>query len=82
MRGTTSCPEVILEVMIDAAPGSMEDRRGLQQNLLSLRVATSHREAMHVLEGWTANMRRARDMGLEIPDSQMMLMELKTLLRG
>ena len=77
MRNTTACAEVLLELMIDAAPGSMDDRRTLQQSLTSLQTATSHRHAMHVLEAWSAHMRRAKEMHLEMPDSQLMLAAVK-----
>ena len=64
--------------MVDAALGSIEDRRTLQQSLTSLRVATSHRDAMNILETWGSNMKRARDMDLEMPDSQVMLHAVNT----
>ena len=78
MRGTVTCAEILLDLMVDAAPGSMDDRRSLQQSLTALRVATSHRDAMHVLETWSSHMRRAKQMQLEMPDSGVMLHALKT----
>ena len=55
MRGTITCAEILLDLMVDAAPGSMDDRRSLQQNLTQVRVATSHRDAMLVLETWDSS---------------------------
>ena len=77
MRGTITCAEILLDLMVDAAPGSMDDRRSLQQNLTQVRVATSHRDAMHVLETWSSNMKRAKQMQVEMPDSGIMLHALK-----
>eukprot|EP00971_Amphidinium_carterae_P169429 3356775-Amphidinium_carterae.2 len=78
-RGTTSVCEILFELTVDAAPGSLEDRRMLQGQLVSTRVATSCRDAVYVLQQWSGHLRRAEELKIEMPDSQVPFYSLKRL---
>ena len=73
-RGMSGVTQILFELTVDAAPGSLEDRRGLQQSLTRIMEASSYREAAFGFEQWCQHMRRARGMMLEMPNEECMQM--------